>query len=439
MPRPLAVLFIFLAFFLALPLACAQQPAVVFVDLSGEIDQSTVLVFADALEFAKERGAQALVVILDTPGGGLQQTFDIEAMIRASTIPVVGYVSPSGATAWSAGTFILMSCHVAAMANHTLIGSCQPVEIGVEGTRLINDSKTINALVSWLQERALMYGRNETLAREFITQNRNVNASQALSLGAIEVVADDRDLLLEHLNNRTVALGNGTVTLHTSEAPQVAFEPSLFQDLYSFITNPILSSLLLMLGIFSLIVGLSSPGFGAEVFGGIAIVLGLVGLGFDVSVVSIIFIILGVVLLLVEIFVTPGFTVVGVGGLICLIIGGIFLIPSYPTREWLISSDYMNTALLILLVVILLFAVFFGFLLYKVLQVRRKRPAVGMFQGETATTLDAISPDKPGYVRYKGEYWLARSDVAIAPNTKVTILRKEETLLHVEPLESPKN
>jgi membrane-bound serine protease (ClpP class) len=151
------------------------------------------------------------------------------------------------------------------------------------------------------------------------------------------------------------------------------------------------------------------------------------------------FIILGVVLLLVEIYVTPGVAVVGFGGIFCLIIGGLFLVPSYPTREWLISGEYMTTAFLILLAMILIFAVFFGFVLFKVIQIRRKRPSIGVFAGETAVTIDRLTPETQGYVRYKGEYWLASSKVDIEPNTKVLILRKEDTVLHVQPYKSPKN
>jgi len=437
---PVLLLCILGAILLMAPLAIGQQHGpVVLVSITDEIDQTTADTFANALSYARAHQAQAVVMLLNTPGGGLQQTFAMAAMIQNSSIPVVGYVSPTGSAAWSAGTFLLLSSHVAAMADHTIIGSCQPVEIGITGTRLINDSKTINALVEWLQERAHMHGRNETLAAEFITSNRNVNATTAYRLGEVEVLAADVPGLLVALDGRNVTVATGTVTLHTVGAEQLTYEQPLSLRFYSLLTNPILSALLLMLGVFSLLIGLSTPGYGAEVFGGIMILLGLVGIGFSISVLSIIFIILGVVLLLVEIYVTPGFTVVGIGGIICLIIGGVFLIPSYPTREWLISGDYMTTAFLILLLVIAIFAVFFGFVLYKVLQIRRKRPSIGLFAGEMAVTLDRLVPGTPGYVRYKGEYWLASSTVEIEPNTKVLILRKEEQLLQVQPLHSPKN
>jgi membrane-bound serine protease (ClpP class) len=150
---------------------------------------------------------------------------------------------------------------------------------------------------------------------------------------------------------------------------------------------------------------------------------------------SIIFIIIGCLLLVVEIFVTPGFGAVGIGGIICLVIGSIFLIPSYPTRKWLITGEYMTDALIIMLIVIVLFALFFAFLLYKVLQIRKKKSTVGKFTGEQAVTIEQISPDKPGFVRFKGEYWQAKSDMVIETNTKVVIVDKDETILIVKPLD----
>ena len=428
------IFFFFLLLFLSSS-ASAQTSSVVLVEITDTIDQSTVEVMTDSLKQAEANDAQAVILLLNTPGGGLDQTFEIAEMIKQSDIPVIGYVYPSGATAWSAGTFILLSTPLAAMADHTIIGSCQPIETSLEGTRFINDSKIINALVEWLQERAVMYGRNETLAKLFITQNRNVNATVAKNSNVIEIVASSIDQLLNDIDGRNVTTAAGTITLHTRAAEQVRYSPSLKIQILKLISNPILTSLLLMLGIFALLVGISTPGYGAEVFGVIAILLSLIGSGFSISTLSIIFIIIGCLLLAVEIFVTPGFGAVGIGGIICLVIGSIFLIPSYPTRKWLISGEYMIDAITIMLFVIVLFALFFAFLLYKVLQIRKKKSPVGKFAGEKAVAIERITPEKPGFVRYKGEYWQAKSEVVIEPNTKVVIIEKDETMLIVKPLE----
>jgi len=193
-----------------------------------------------------------------------------------------------------------------------------------------------------------------------------------------------------------------------------------------------------MLGIFALIFGISSPGFGAEVFGVVAILLSLVGSGFAVSTLGIIFIVVGCLLLIIEIFVTPGFGVIGIGGTICLVMGSIFFIPSYSTyslKKWMITMDPLNDIIILLVVVGLLLAIFFGFLLYKVIQIRNKKAAVGTFVGEKAKTIDRIIPGKPGYIRFKGEYWQATSDTTIEPNTKVIVVDKDGSTLIVKPKE----
>lgn len=415
--------------------ANAERPNVLLVEITDTIDHSTVEILKESVQQAEIENSEAIILLLDTPGGGLQQTFEIADIILASRIPVIGYVYPTGAAAWSAGTFILMSTHRAAMANHTIIGSSQPVEVTLEGTRIVNDSKTINALVEWIQERSRMYERNETLAAEFITINRNVNATLAKKYGVIEFISSSIDKLLKDIDGEIINTSAGIVTLHTKDAVQIKYAPSLKIYFLTFISNPVLTSLLFMLGIFALIFGISSPGYGAEVFGVIAILLSLIGSGFAVSMLSLVFIIVGGLLLLIEIFATPGFGVIGIGGIISLVLGSIFLVPSYSTREWVISMDWINQIIIILIVAVVLVAIFFAFLLYKVIRIRKKKTAIGTFIGEKAKTIDKITPDKIGYVRFKGEYWQAKSDTIIEPNTNVIIIEKDETMLIVKPVE----
>ncbi len=434
------LLFLFLFFIVFFqPLVHAEaDDVVILVEITGVIDESTVEIVKESFELADNKNAEIIVLILETPGGGLDQTKRISKLILNSDIPVVGYVYPTGAAAWSAGTFILVSTPVAAMTNFSVIGSCQPVRVTATGTRLINDTKTINALVSWIQERANLHNRNATLAAEFVTKNRNVNASEALRLGMIEYVADNLDSLLQQLDGETIQIKGESVTLSLSNPDIITYSPSLRIRFLRFISNPLLTSVLLMLGIFALIFGISSPGFGAEVFGVIAIVLSLAGSGFAISEISLLFLALGSILLLLEFFVIPGFGVVGAGGLISLFIGAVFLVPTYATREWVITTAWIDTIIIVLLLIVGLFAGFFIFLLYKILKISKKRHAIGLFVGETAETVDRISPDKPGYVRFKGELWHAKSDKVIPVGTKVTIEKKDGSTLQVQTAEEEK-
>jgi len=437
MKHTLSPFFFFIFFVLATASLSvqAQEAPVLLVEITGTIDQSTVEYLKGSLQNAEQLNAQAVLLLLNTPGGGLSETQDIAHLIQESQTPIIGYVYPTGSTAWSAGTFILLSTHLAAMANHTIIGSCQPVVITLEGTQTVNDSKTINALVEWIQERARMYGRNESLAEEFIRINRNVNATSAQKYGVIEVVAPTIDALLRQIDGWNVTTAAGNVVLRTADAEQILSTPSLSVQLLKLFSNPILTSLLFMLGIFSLLFGISAPGYGAEVFGVIAILLALVGSGFGISTLSIIFIIIGCLLLIIELFATPGFGVIGIGGVICLVVGSIFLVPSYapPTSEWMISMDWIQDAIVILLAMAILIALFFVFLVYKIIEIRGKKKAVGVFIGEQAITIDRITSDTPGYVRFKGEYWQAKADTIIEPGTKVLIVAKEESTLMVKP------
>ena len=414
----------------------ASSSKVLVVELSGTIDQSALELVSQGIREAENIDAEALILILDTPGGGLKETFDIANTIQNSLIPIVGYVYPRGSAAWSAGTFILLNTHIAAMADHTIIGSCQPVELTMGGAKPVNDSKTINALVGWIKERSAMYNRNSSAAALFITENLNVNASQAYRMGVIEVVASNLNDLLETLNGYTVNTSIGRTTLHTGNASIIWFTPPINIQFLKLLSDPMITSLLFMLGVFALIFGISIPGHGAEVFGVISILLSLVGSGFAVSNLSIIFIVIGSILLLIELLVIPGFGIVGIGGLICIFIGSILLIPNYnPPREWIISATWVNTFIILILVATGLIAVFFLFLLYKVLQIRKKKKVVGVFIGENAVTIDPLNPGEIGFIRFKGELWQAKSDTFIPKNTKIVIVEKEGAILKVKPLE----
>ncbi len=435
MKLKLSLIFLLFIFFFLSFSTIAQSSNVLVVEITGTIDQSTVEILKESIQQANNENSEAIILLLDTPGGGLQQTFDIADIINESEIPVVGYVYPTGSYAWSAGTFILMSTHIAVMADYTIIGSAQPVEITAEGTKYITEPKIINALVSWIQTRAEMRGRNQTTAAKFITENLDLNATSAKEYGVIEHVSSSINQLLLDINGTSVSTSKGTVVLNTAGAEEIVFSPSIGVQIMKFFSNPLLTALLLMLGIFALIFGISSPGFGAEVFGAIAILLSLIGSGFAISILSIIFIIIGCLLLIIEIFATPGFGVIGIGGVILLLLGGIFLIPSYSTTEWAISMDWINDAITVLVVAAVIIAIFFAFLLYKVIQIRKKKAAVGTFIGEKAKAIDKITPDKPGYIRFKGELWQATSDTTIEPNTKVIIVDKDESTLKVKPKE----
>lgn len=397
---------------------------VVVVELKDTITSASVSIVNEALETARLEHAQALVITLNTPGGGLDETKKILDAIDASPVPVIGYVYPKGATAWSAGTIILLGTDIAAMAPNTIIGSAQPVEVTSQGLTPVTEEKIVNAVVALAEEKARQHGRNVSAAGEFITKNLNLDAEQAKNATVIEVVSPSIEELLTKVDGMKV---KGRV-LATSGAAFSYYSPSIRLSIMNILSNPILAALLLLVGIYSLVFGLTSPGFGAEIFGVISISLGLLGLGFSVNIAALFLIALGMALLLFELHIST-FGLIGIAGIICVVVGSILLVPlGYPGMY---SIEFQTTMLISLLAPAIVFGGFLAFAIYKMMQIRRKKPVIGEIAGDVAETIDVITPEATGFVRYQGEYWKARSEEMIEPGTKVVITGKDGAVLIV--------
>ncbi|MHC1576105.1 MAG: NfeD family protein [Methanosarcinaceae archaeon] len=424
----------YLPFFLLLtailllsPTCATSQPSVLVVDLSESITPASDDIIKEALATAGEGEFEALIITLNTPGGGLDETLTIIEDMQQSSVPVIGYVYPAGTKAWSAGTLILISTDIAAMAPHTIVGSAQPVSMSAGGIEPIEDDKIVNALVERATENARMHGRNVTATERFITENLNLNAQDALEFGVIEFVASDIEDLLDQVDGQII----NDHELDTSGAEIIFHKPSLGLSIMDIISDPIISSLLMMLGIYGIVLGISNPGFGAEIFGVIAITLGLIGMGFDVNIAALFLIGVGVVLMVLELQ-APGFGVLGVAGVVCLMAGSIFLIPmDFP--RWYTPADVQQSMIFAVVVPTVIVGLFFAFALYKVIEVRHRKPVIGEDPtGDSAEAIDPIGPDRPGYVRYKGEYWKTRSEDDIEVGNRVEITGKDGPVLLVK-------
>lgn len=416
---------VFFLFFLFLSLAHIAGAQVIVVELNDAITPASDDIISEALENARQSDAQALIITMNTPGGGLDETKKIIDRIQNSPVPVIGYVYPKGATAWSAGTIILLATDVAAMAPNTIIGSAQPVEMTGEGIKPVKEEKIINAVVALAREKAKQHGRNESAAEQFITANLNLDAEKAKEANVIEVIAGSIEELLVKVDGMTVK----DKVLKTSGVEYTYHSPSLRLMLMGILSNPILASLLLFIGIYSLIFGLTSPGYGAEIFGVIAISLGLIGLGFSINVAGLFLIAFGIGLLLFELHVST-FGIIGVTGIACVALGSILLVPTgYPNMY---GSEFQTGLLISLLVPAIVFGGFLAFAIYKVMEIRRKKPVIGDIIGDTARTIDEITPEGKGFVRYQGEMWRAKSEVNIEAGRKVVIKGKDGPVLVVE-------
>jgi len=442
---------------LALVLVMALQPAakaqgsVLVVSISSDIAQPTVQLVTDSINEANVGGARLIVYELNTPGGDLTSVTQIMNAFNGSPVPVVVWVSPSGAAAWSGGTYILMAADIAVMASGTTIGSAQPVTSTGEP---INETKIINALTGLMRDNARLHDRNETAAQQFITQNVNLGPEDALRLHLIDFAADSLDSLLSQLEPdslllttttmgtsvwklvSTSSLGNIVYTKRydfsgISQAATTSYSPSFGVQLLTLLSNPILSVVLLLVGGYAVIIGFKTPGYGVEIAGALMVLLALIGFGvIGINLAALLLFIIGIALTLLEIKTQHGiFALAG----IAIIILGSFL--EFPLPGWeLLAPQAVESSRETLVSVALVMSGIFGVIVYKVAQARRMKVKVGPQQlmGKMGTVIRALTPR--GEVRVEGQIWRAETIGAEAKEgEQVEVVNREGLILKVQP------
>ena len=246
--------------------------------IDGAIQPASAEFIVDAIELATESRTVALVIELDTPGGLVDSTRDIIQGILASDVPIIVYVAPGGARAGSAGVFITLAAHVAAMAPGTNIGAATPIQIGGPGTRpegpapadsaaersLEDDSdldrKVLNDTVAFIRTIAEKRGRNADWAEEAVREASSITETEALEENVIDVIAPTLDILLEEIDGREVEVISGTVTLTTANAKVESIEKSLRFRVLDTIANPNIAFILMLIGIYGIFFELMNPG-----------------------------------------------------------------------------------------------------------------------------------------------------------------------------------
>jgi membrane-bound serine protease (ClpP class) len=337
------------------------------------------------------------------------------------------------------------------MASGTTIGSAQPV---LSTGELVNDTKTINALTGLMRDNARLHSRNETVAQEFVTQNINLGPEEALKDHIIEFAADNLQTLLTQLEPYTLILS--TTSLGTSiwklvptqslggaayserfdfsgisQATQYTYDPGISIELFQILTNPIIAFILLIVGVYALIVGFKTPGYGLEITGAVMLFLALLGFGvIGINLAAALFFILGIALTLVEIKTHIGvFALGGVG----MIIFGSFL--AFPLPGWeLFSIQAVESARETLIAVALVMSGIFAFVVYKVAQARRLKIKAGPEQllGKTCTVISELSPR--GEVKFEGQIWRAEtSEGVVKQGELVEVIGRQGLILRVKP------
>ena len=431
----LALLALYILHTSLLPIAQAAAyagPRVVHIHISGTINYGVAELVKEAIEVA-ERNNAVLLITIDTPGGLLSAALDISAAIAASKVPVIGYVYPPGKTAWSAGTLILLSCHIAAMAPGTIIGSLQPIEYdpATNTYRPVNESKIINAIVKKLETLAETYGRNTSAARLFVTENLNLNAEEALRYHVIEYVASDIHGLLGLVNGRTVKMPwGGNVTIDTGNPVIIEYDGSIRARIINTVSDPLINGLLASLSVLLIIFSIITGHYVLLPVALALLILSLLGAGFSANTASIALILIGAAALAAELFITPGFGVLGITG-IALIAIGIALMP-FLAPGAIYSPEYMRTLFLTGVSAAASMGVLMGIVIYKLAEIRRRPPALKTdMKNLVGRAIDPIGPGRRGFIVVEGEYWMAESSEEIKPGEQVIVVDKKGPVLIV--------
>lgn len=418
--------------------APAQVPErpVVLLDIEGAIGPATAEYVEKGLEAARQRGAAALVLRMDTPGGLDTSMRDIVRDVLAAPVPVITYVAPSGARAASAGTYILYASHVAAMAPGTNLGAATPVQVGggmtpgaerkEEGEDAMT-RKVVNDAVAYLRSLAELRGRNVEWAEKAVREGASLSASEAARLGVIDLTASSLAEALERVDGRTVTVGGAPHVLATAGAPIQAMEPDWRIELLSLLTNPNVAFLLLMIGVYGILFELASPGAVLPgVLGAICLVFGLYALAvLPVNYAGLALVLLGIAFMAGEAFV-PSFGVLGIGGLVAFAIGAAILFdteaPGFrlPWQTIAGATAISGVALLLLLAY--------------VVRVQRRPPSTGRDRLIGSRGRVDRWSEAGGYVVVGGELWRAEADRPLSAGQPVRVVGLHGLTLAVEPL-----
>lgn len=423
------------------PTAHAQPgPRVFLTDVNGVIGVATARRIARAIDKARAEKGRALLVRLDTPGGLVSSTRDIIKDMIASAVPIIVYVAPSGARAASAGTYMVYASHVAAMAPGTNIGAATPVEIGglpgllePKGKQEKNSEtsapqrKAINDMVALLRSLAQLRSRNADWAEKAVREAATLTAPEALKENVIDIVAASPDDVLAQADGRKVSLNNAEITLATKGAAIVPIETDWRTRALSAIADPNVAFILLMIGFYGIILEFWHPGtFVPGVVGAISLILALTALSaLPVHYGALGLLVLGIGLMIGEVL-TPGFGILGLGGLVAFVVGAIYLFEGadrdieLQVSLPLIIGTALTTAALI-----------FG-ILGAAMKARKRPPATGAEEmiGSRGEVVDWEG--SRGHIRIHGEIWTARGDRQFKPKDTVRVVGREGLTLIVE-------
>lgn len=418
-------LYLFLQLLLWSFLSVAQKAISIRVD--GSINPAVAAFIKNTIDEANDEKAQCLIIHLNTPGGLLKSTRVIVSDIFESNVPVIVYVSPGGAHAGSAGVFITMAAHVAAMAPSTNIGAAHPVNLqgGMDSTM---NTKATNDAAAFIRAIAEKRNRNVEWAENAVRQSVSITEVQAVEEKVVDLIAQNEQDLLQRINGRMVEINTGSLTLQTSGVEVEQVEMNFIENLLNTISDPNIAYILMMLGFYGILFELYSPGAIAPgVIGGICLILAFYSMhSLPLNYAGLALIIFGIILFILEVkIISHG--ILSIGGAIALALGSMMLIRRDSTL------DFMRISWGVIIATTIVTALFFFFIIALAVKGQRKKPMSGTegIIGEIGEALAVLDPS--GMVSVHGEIWKAESvSGSIALGQKVRVTAIKDLTLFVE-------
>lgn len=422
--------------------AGAQEPSIVVAEINGPVTPTMASYFERTIKDAEASGAQAVVIVLDTPGGAVDVTQEIVQTFRNATVPIIVYVGPAGAQAASAGSLITLAGHAAGMAPETVIGAASPVDSSgadIEETlyqKLTEDLKaTMRNLTSRRGDAAV------DLAESMIDEAKAVTADEALEAGLIDAVAPDLDTLLRQLDGLVVDVNGREVTLQTAGASREASDLNAIEQILHALSNPLLIGLLLTIGVQAILIEISSPGgWVAGFIGFLCLAMALYGLGtLPANWLGLGLLALAFVLFILEVK-TPATGFLALAG-VATFLGGILVLFNSPG-----SPQFSRISISGAIGVTAFASAFFLFVVAKALQAQTRRPMTGdqALVGMVGQVRTALAPGKQveagltqGTVLVNGELWRAIGDEEIERDEQVIVTGVDGFTLRVKRLDQP--